>query len=81
MEKSTVGYVDETRLPGYRVFLFGVDTSIKNFSNQAQQGATGLTLTGKFMGSGATKVEATFWPEQKEPNLDAAVQIVGTQSR
>ncbi len=79
IEHSTIGYVDKTTLPGYRVFFSAVDMSIKNLSNHATQGAAGLTLTGEFMGSGATKVGATFWPEQKKPNLDVAVQIIGTQ--
>ena len=79
IEESTIGYVDETKQPGYRVFVSDVDARIKNFSNQAAEGAAGLTLTGKFMGSGATNVDATFWPEQKELHLDVAARIENTQ--
>lgn len=78
VEKCTIGYIDKTKQPGYRVFLSDIDAEIKNFSNHDDQGATGITLTGKFMDSGATTLNATFWPEQKSANMDMALQITGT---
>lgn len=76
--QGTVGYIDESQAQPYRIFVSDVDATIKNFSNQAEQGAMGMTVTGKFMGSGDTRIGGTFWPEQKQPNLDMSVAISGT---
>ncbi len=78
---STVGYVDRSADPGYRVFVEKSDVSIKNVSNQAADGPAAAALTGRFMGSGKSVVQATLAPAASSPNLDLAVTIEGTQLR
>jgi hypothetical protein len=78
---STVGYVDHSTDPGYRVFVEKSDLTIKNVSNQAADGAASLALKGQFMGSGKSVVQATVAPATSSSNLDLAVTIEGTQLR
>jgi hypothetical protein len=76
---STVGYVDHSADPGYRVFVEKSDLTIKNVSNQAADGPASVALTGQFMGSGKSVVQATVAPATSSSNLDLAVTIEGTQ--
>lgn len=79
IEKSTLGYRDATQQPGYRLFFSDVNASIKNLSNQANKGMTGIQLTGKFVGSGDTKLDASFFPEAKTANMDVLLAIEGAR--
>ncbi|MFI5364822.1 MAG: DUF748 domain-containing protein [Candidatus Binatia bacterium] len=78
---STVGYVDRSSDPAYRVFLANSDLVIKNLSNQDQDGPASVALTGQFMGSGDSTLQASVRPAQKDPNLDAALKVEGTPLR
>jgi hypothetical protein len=78
---STVGFVNQAADPAYRVFLADAALHLTNFSNQLADGTTVATLTGKLMGSGATRVAATFRPETTGPDFDLAVRIEGTDMR
>ena len=51
---TTVGVVDTTTKPNYRVFVDQGDMRVLNVSNQPSQGRGWLTLKGRFMGSGQT---------------------------
>jgi hypothetical protein len=75
---GSVGLINHSATPPYRVFLSNLDLSVKNFSNQFSQGPATARMTGKFMGSGRTQVAATFRPEDKGPDFDLEVKIDDT---
>ena len=78
---ANVGLVNETARPEYRVFLNDMNLSIKKFSNQKDEGYGHATLTGRFLDSGVTTVDAVFRPETKGPDftLDAKIQNTDMQ--
>lgn len=76
---STVGYVDRSEDPGYRVFLEKSDLAIENVSNQAADGPASLKLTGQFMGSGPSVVQASLGPATPSRDFDVGVTIERTQ--
>ena len=78
---STVGYVDHSVAPGYRVFVEKSDLTIEKVSNQAADGPASLKLTGQFMGSGNTSVEAIVSTATPNPDLDLWLTIEETQLR
>jgi len=78
MSDSTVGMLDKTADPNYRVFLRDVDLTVQDFSNQKKEGAGTLDIKGKFMGSGPSSLHAVFHPETKSPDFDLAVRIDDT---
>jgi hypothetical protein len=75
---ATVGFVNEQASPRYRVFLADTDLVMENFSNQRTEGTATAKLAGRFMGSGATTVSATFRPEINGPDFDLNVRIENT---
>jgi Domain of Unknown Function (DUF748) len=78
---GSVGMVNHSVTPAYRVFVSNVDLSVKNFSNQFSEGPATARMTGRFMGSGNTVVAATFRPEDKGPDFDLDVRIDDTDMR
>jgi len=78
---ATVGFVNEEATPHYRVFLANTDLAVENFGNQRTEGPATARLTGRFMGSGATAVSATFRPEINGPDFDLDVRIENTDLR
>jgi hypothetical protein len=75
---ATVGFVNEEKSPRYRVFLANADLIMENVSNQRTEGTATARLTGRFMGSGATVVSATFRSEIKGPDFDLDARIENT---
>jgi Domain of Unknown Function (DUF748) len=75
---ATVGFVNEQVSPRYRVFLADTDLVIENFSNHRTEGTATARLTGRFMGSGATTVSATFRPEIRGPDFAVDARIENT---
>jgi len=75
---GSVGMINHSVSPAYRVFVSNLDLSVKNFSNQFSQGPATAHMTGRFMGSGKTVVAATFRPEDKGPDFDLDVRIDDT---
>ena len=78
IEHSWLGYIDETKDPPYRVFFSDADVEIKNFSNQADLGAAGITVRGQFMDYGPATLRARFMPVGKQPDFDLDLQIQPT---
>lgn len=72
---ATLGFVNEAARPRYRVFLADTDLVIENFTNQRTEGTATARLNGRFMGSGATAVSATFRPEINGPDFDLTARI------
>ncbi|HTY56362.1 MAG TPA: DUF748 domain-containing protein [Candidatus Binataceae bacterium] len=74
--RSSFSFTDETKNPAYQLFLNDADIRLTNLSNHQQRGPADLTLQGKFMGSGETKVSADFRASHNGPafNMNVAIQ-------
>jgi hypothetical protein len=75
---ATLGLVNRAVTPEYRMFLSDAALHLRNLSNRLNEGIGRIDLSGKFMGSGATRVIATLRPEQKGPDFDVDVAIENT---
>ena len=75
---STVGFVDESSDPHYRVFLANSNLTMRSLSNQVQDAPASLQLKGQFMGSGSSLVKATFQLATQSPDVDVSVLIEET---
>ena len=75
LTRSTVGYVNKTTNPAYRVFLADADGALTNLSNQQVEGTAVAKLKGSFMGSGTAHAEATFRADQAGPSFNVGVRI------
>jgi hypothetical protein len=75
------GFVNKAAEPPYRVFMTDTDLKLEHFSNQFSDGTGTLNLTGKFMGSGDTKVNGTFRREDASPDFNVAVEIRQVQMK
>lgn len=78
---SEFGFVDRAANPQYRVFISDVAFQLDHISNHLSDGSGAVTITGAFMGSGATRINGTFRPETKSPDFDLAVKIEKTQMK
>jgi hypothetical protein len=76
-----IGYVNQAAKPPYNVFLEGAKLQLENLSNHFKDGPARARVTGRFMGSGPTQVQATFRPESKGPDLDLTLSIENTDMR
>ena len=79
--QANVGFVNKAASPSYRVFISDGELSMENLSNHFTEGEALAVLNGKFMGSGATVVRATFRPETAGPDFDLDVRVEDTQMR
>ncbi len=79
--RASVGYVNKATTSSYRVFITEGDLALENLSNHFTEGTAVAVLTGKFMGSGASVVRATFRPETSGPDFDIDVRIDDTEMR
>jgi hypothetical protein len=75
---ATVGFVNEQATPHYRVFLADTDLVMENFTNHRVEGTGTARLTGRFMGSGASSLSATFRPERDGPDFDVQARVEST---
>jgi Domain of Unknown Function (DUF748) len=73
---ATVGFVNEQATPRYRVFFSDTDLVFENFTTRFTEGTATARLTGRFMGSGATAINATFRPDSKgaDFHLEASIE-------
>ncbi len=82
LEDLTLGYIDETADPTYRVFVDGLGGELRDV--RVGGGATEpaqLELRGRFMGSGPLHLEAQFVPRETNPDFTMALQIHPTELR
>lgn len=79
LTQCTLGMVNRSASPPYRVFLAGTDLRLDNLSNRFSQGPATAHLQGKFMGSGITEAIAQFRPEKNGPDFDLNVKIEETK--
>jgi Domain of Unknown Function (DUF748) len=78
---ANIGVINKNTNPEYRVFIDEMNLAMKKFSNQKDEGYGHATLTGRFLGSGATVVDATFRPENKGPDFSLNAKIENTDMR
>jgi len=78
VRNSRLGFKDQSSDPTYTLFLDNTNLSVENLDNHAQHGPSHLNLTGKFMGSGATRIDGTFLAGGGGPEFNSNVQIVNT---
>jgi hypothetical protein len=62
--------------PPFKLFISDADVKIRHLGNHRTEGPAQLTLNGKFMGSGVTRVSGTFLAAGEGPefNLDIAIE-------
>ncbi|HET9793667.1 MAG TPA: DUF748 domain-containing protein [Thermoanaerobaculia bacterium] len=73
-----IGLVNKAHNPPYRAFLSNTNVDVSNLSNHFSQGPAKATLTGRFMGSGASHATAAFRPEDAGPDFDLIAAIEHT---
>ncbi len=73
LTRSQLGFVNEGVSPSYRLFMADMSLTLKNLSNQADQGASDFQARGSFMGSGTTVVSGAF--RSTATPADATVQL------
>jgi hypothetical protein len=78
---ATLGFVNEQATPRYRVFFTDMNLVFENFTNQFTEGTATASLTGRFMGSGATTISASFRPETKGADFVLMAGIEDTDLR
>jgi Domain of Unknown Function (DUF748) len=78
---ATVGFLNKSVTPHYRVYFDEMNLALKKFSNQKDEGYGHAMLTGRFLGSGATTVDATFLPEKKGSDFRLNAKIENTDMR
>ena len=81
LRNASVGYVDQTRTPTYRIFLSAANLDVHDLANRPDGKAAGVSLTGYFMGTGQSQLEALFRPRRRNPELEVAMQIEKAQMR
>jgi hypothetical protein len=79
LQNGTVGLVNRTVSPQYRLFVSGADFDLENLSNRAEDGVAEAKLTGSLMGTGRVQASGRFFPEGKDPNFQMKLAIAETQ--
>ena len=78
---GSLGLVNRAATPTYRAYFSDIDLRIQNFSNHFEHGPATARATAKFMGTGPTRIAATFRPETNGPDFDLDVRIDDTDMR
>ena len=76
---STIGMINRSVKPPYRVFLADTDVHLTNLSSQFSEDPAEARIRGKFMGSGETTAVAHFRPAKKGPDFDIDLKIKDTK--
>jgi hypothetical protein len=80
LSRCTVGMVNKSAPHPYRIFISDADLVLSDLSNHLSQGAASKAeLSGKFMGSGATRLTANMRPDKKGPDIDLNLKIEDTR--
>ncbi len=75
MREAQVGYVNEAAKPPYRVYFTNAHLVLHNLSNHLKEGVARGQLEGKFMGTGPSRIEMAFRPENKGPDFNVIISI------
>jgi uncharacterized protein DUF748 len=74
-------FVHKETAPEYRLFIANTNLNLQNFSNQKSDGLGTVSMSGRFMGTGAATVKAAFRPENNGPNFNLEARIQNTDLR
>jgi hypothetical protein len=78
VRESLLAYEDREKNPNFSLSLADADVVLTNYSNHKEQGPAQLAIKGKFMGSGATTLDGTFYPAGDGPQFDMNLAIENT---
>ena len=78
IRNSRLAFDDETSEPHYVLFIIGTDMTLTNLGNHQEHGPSRVKLSGKFMGTGATRVDGTFLASGGGPEFATNVEILNT---
>jgi hypothetical protein len=73
--ESELGFVNEYTRPPFRLFASEAELTLRNLSNQSQEGDATIEGRALFMGSGATTFSGTFRPDHAGPDFDIDLAI------
>jgi hypothetical protein len=77
VDDSIFGLVNRAADRPYRVFVSGTDLVVTNLSSGFRKGPAKARLTGRFMGSGATRASGTFREPKNGTDFDLNVAVEG----
>ena len=75
---SELGFANETTTPHYRVFVADAQVHVSNLASPRAKDMAVATLSGRFMGSGATTIQARFRAAAPKTDFQADVKIENT---
>lgn len=75
LRNATLGFVNETTTPDYRLFLAGTALDVRGFSNRSETDPVDIDLSGFLNGTGKTTLKASFLPRQHDPDFEMALQV------
>ena len=78
LQNGTVGLINRSVTPAYRLYVSGADFDLENLSNRAEDGVAQARLTGSLMGSGKVQAAGQFFPEGKDANFQMKLEIAET---
>ena len=81
VRNSRLAFEDQASDPPYTLFIDGTNIRLENLGNHQVEGPARIHLTGKFMGSGSTKVEGTFLASGEGPEFAMNFAILDTDMR
>lgn len=76
---SELGFVNQGRSPGYRVFVSDTDLTLTGWSNDPHAPPSRLSIRGAFMGSGRAAAGGVFRRNAKGADFALAIAIEGTR--
>lgn len=77
--RGTLGWVNSTAEPEYRVSLEDAAISLDNLGNRAEHGEARFEASGLFMGSGRASARGVFRPRQETADFALELQVRDTQ--
>lgn len=77
IEDGRLGLVSMAKDRRFRVFVDSADLTLTNISSGFRQGPVKASLTGRFMGSGTVRGNATFRDDSKGPDFNLLVEVKG----
>lgn len=81
ISQGTLGYLNRTTDPNVRIYADHIEASLKEFNNQLAEGSSEFQMSGRFMGSGHTRVTGTIRPESKSPTFGLNIAIENTEMK
>jgi Domain of Unknown Function (DUF748) len=78
IRNSRLAFNDKASDPPYVLYITDTNLTLTNLGNHAEQGLSHVNLTGKFMGSGATRAYGTFVASGGGPQFTNNTEIVDT---